>query len=115
MSHRRLEQFEPGEWNKKVPPSLGWVQPRRPPQTPDLEDSKESTADPSPPAAQIESNYDETIDSFDDMALKSELVRGVHNHGFERPSAVQQRVIAPVIKGERSDGGDGQTAHRQPG
>ena len=25
---------------------------------------------------QIESNYDETVDSFDDMSLKSELLRG---------------------------------------
>ena len=25
---------------------------------------------------QIESNYDETVDSFDDMALKAELLRG---------------------------------------
>jgi hypothetical protein len=25
---------------------------------------------------QIESNYDETVDSFDDMNLKSELLRG---------------------------------------
>jgi translation initiation factor 4A len=62
------------------------------------------------PAAQIESNNDETVDSFDDMALKSELIRGVYNYGFERPSAVQQRVIAPVIKGEREDGSDGYSA-----
>lgn len=27
-------------------------------------------------AGQIESNYDETVDSFDDMNLKSELLRG---------------------------------------
>jgi translation initiation factor 4A len=28
------------------------------------------------PEGQIESNYDETVDSFDDMNLKSELLRG---------------------------------------
>jgi len=48
------------------------------------------------------------------MAFKKELVRGVYNYGFERPSAVQQRVIAPVMNGERSDGGDGQPAAHEP-
>lgn len=73
--------------------------------------SSESTTYLSPPAAQIESNYDETINSFDDMPLEKELVRGIYNYGFERPSAVQQRVIAPVTKGKRRGGGDGQAAY----
>jgi len=29
------------------------------------------------PTSQIESNYDETVESFDDMDLKPELLRGV--------------------------------------
>lgn len=29
------------------------------------------------PSNQIESNYDETVESFDDMALKPELLRGM--------------------------------------
>jgi hypothetical protein len=53
-----------------------------------------------PRAAQIESNYDEVTDSFDNMNLKAELLRGVYAYGFERPSAIQQRAIMPVIKGE---------------
>jgi len=48
---------------------------------------------------QIESNYDETTDSFDSMNLKPELLRGVYAYGFERPSAIQQRAIMPIIKG----------------
>jgi translation initiation factor 4A len=52
------------------------------------------------PLGQIESNYDETVDSFDSMNLKPELLRGVYAYGFERPSAIQQRAIMPVIKGE---------------
>jgi translation initiation factor 4A len=52
------------------------------------------------PEGQIESNYDETTDSFDNMNLKAELLRGVYAYGFERPSAIQQRAIMPVIKGE---------------
>lgn len=51
-------------------------------------------------AGQIESNYDEITDSFDNMNLKPELLRGVYAYGFERPSAIQQRAIMPVIKGE---------------
>ena len=53
-----------------------------------------------PHAGQIESNYDEITDSFDNMNLKAELLRGVYAYGFERPSAIQQRAIMPVIKGE---------------
>ena len=53
-------------------------------------------------SGQIESNYDEVTDSFDSMSLKSELLRGVYAYGFERPSAIQQRAIMPVIKGDCS-------------
>ncbi|KAJ6146037.1 Helicase C-terminal [Penicillium chrysogenum] len=49
---------------------------------------------------QIESNYDEVTDSFDSMDLKPELLRGVYAYGFERPSAIQQRAIMPIIKGQ---------------
>ncbi|CCE27936.1 probable translation initiation factor eIF-4A [Claviceps purpurea 20.1] len=63
---------------------------------------------------QIESNYDETVDSFDDMSLKAELLRGVYAYGFERPSAIQQRAIMPVIKGHdviaQAQSGTGKTA-----
>ncbi|KGY15709.1 ATP-dependent RNA helicase eIF4A [Paracoccidioides brasiliensis Pb03] len=51
------------------------------------------------PEGQIESNYDEITDSFDAMNLRAELLRGVYAYGFERPSAIQQRAIMPVIKG----------------
>ncbi|KAK0260047.1 ATP-dependent RNA helicase eIF4A [Friedmanniomyces endolithicus] len=65
-------------------------------------------------AAQIESNYDETTDSFDAMNLKPELLRGVYAYGFERPSAIQQRAIMPVIKGNdviaQAQSGTGKTA-----
>jgi superfamily II DNA/RNA helicase len=77
--------------------------------------SSESITNTSLLAAHTESNYDETIDSFDDMTLKTELVRGIYSYGFERPSAVQQRVIMPVIKGERRDGGGEQAAHEALG
>ncbi|KFY14646.1 hypothetical protein V491_05959 [Pseudogymnoascus sp. VKM F-3775] len=66
------------------------------------------------PEGQIESNYDETVDSFDTMDLKPELLRGVYAYGFERPSAIQQRAIMPVIKGHdviaQAQSGTGKTA-----
>lgn len=66
------------------------------------------------PERQIESNYDETVDSFDEMNLRSELLRGIYAYGFERPSAIQQRAIMPVIKGHdviaQAQSGTGKTA-----
>ena len=37
------------------------------------------------------------MDSFDDMDLDAELLRGIYAYGFEKPSAIQQRGILPVI------------------
>ncbi|KAE8134237.1 P-loop containing nucleoside triphosphate hydrolase protein [Aspergillus pseudotamarii] len=66
------------------------------------------------PEGQIESNYDEVVDSFDSMDLKPELLRGVYAYGFERPSAIQQRAIMPIIKGNdviaQAQSGTGKTA-----
>lgn len=42
------------------------------------------------------------VDSFDDMNLKENLLRGVYAYGFEKPSAIQQRAILPCIKGKKS-------------
>jgi translation initiation factor 4A len=38
-------------------------------------------------------------ESFDAMGLRDELLRGIYAYGFEKPSAIQQRAIVPVIKG----------------
>jgi translation initiation factor 4A len=37
--------------------------------------------------------------SFDDMPLNTMLLRGIYSYGFEKPSAIQQRAIVPMIKG----------------
>jgi len=37
--------------------------------------------------------------SFDDMPLNTMLLRGIYSYGFEKPSAIQQRSIVPMIKG----------------
>lgn len=42
----------------------------------------------------------ETYTDFDDMGLSDKLLRGVFANGFEKPSAIQQRAIKPVIDGK---------------
>ncbi|KAL5529279.1 TIF1 [Sanghuangporus baumii] len=65
-------------------------------------------------ANEIESNWDQVVDNFDNMDLKPELLRGIYAYGFERPSAIQQRAIVPVIKGHdviaQAQSGTGKTA-----
>ena len=43
-------------------------------------------------------NYDKVVDSFEDMDLNPDLLRGVYAHGFDKPSPIQQRAILPVIE-----------------
>jgi len=33
------------------------------------------------------------------MNLKEELLKGIYAYGFDRPSAVQQKAILPILKG----------------
>eukprot|EP01120_Amphizonella_sp_Union-15-10_P015146 TRINITY_DN770_c0_g2_i1.p1 TRINITY_DN770_c0_g2~~TRINITY_DN770_c0_g2_i1.p1 ORF type:complete len:410 (-),score=74.87 TRINITY_DN770_c0_g2_i1:51-1280(-) len=52
--------------------------------------------------------------TFDGMGLREELLRGVFHYGFEKPSAIQQRAIAPLIKKRdliaQAQSGTGKTA-----
>jgi len=54
------------------------------------------------------------VDSFDDLELQEGLLRGIYSYGFERPSAIQQRGIRPVLDGRDTIGqaqsGTGKTA-----
>ena len=38
------------------------------------------------------------VDTFEKMGLKEDLLRGIFAHGFEKPSAIQQRVITPILQ-----------------
>lgn len=53
-------------------------------------------------------------ETFDEMNLKPSLLRGIYAHGFERPSAIQQRAIRPILRGRdviaQSQSGTGKTA-----
>ena len=41
----------------------------------------------------------EVIPTFDRMGLREDLLRGIYAYGFEKPSAIQQRAIRPLLKG----------------
>lgn len=75
------------------------------------DDSRNKDMDPD---GVIESTWDEVVTSFEDMNLNNELLRGVFAYGFERPSAIQQRAIAPCILGHdviaQAQSGTGKTA-----
>merc|ERR1712076_260462 len=54
------------------------------------------------------------IRAFEEMKLKSDLLRGIYAYGFEKPSAIQQRAITPIVQGRdviaQSQSGTGKTA-----
>merc|ERR1712166_861526 len=57
---------------------------------------------------------DEVCESFDDMNLREDLLRGIYAYGFEKPSAIQQRAIIPCVQGRdviaQAQSGTGKTA-----
>jgi translation initiation factor 4A len=38
-------------------------------------------------------------ETFDSMNLPENLLRGIYSHGFERPSAIQQKAVVPIKDG----------------
>lgn len=45
------------------------------------------------------STYNEIYESFSEMGLQENLLRGIYAYGLEKPSIVHQRGIAPLCKG----------------
>merc|ERR1712179_701309 len=62
----------------------------------------------------IATTWNEVHETFDDMNLKTKLVRGIYGYGFEKPSSIQQRAIVPCIQGNdviaQAQSGTGKTA-----
>ncbi|XP_065833631.1 eukaryotic initiation factor 4A-III [Oscarella lobularis] len=54
------------------------------------------------------------VPAFDKMGLREELVRGIYAYGFEKPSAIQQRAMRPIIQQRdviaQAQSGTGKTA-----
>lgn len=63
---------------------------------------------------EIQSTWHEVHETFDDMNLDPQLLRGIYGYGFEKPSTIQQRAIVPCIKGHdviaQAQSGTGKTA-----
>jgi len=59
------------------------------------------------------SKQKDVVTTFDEMGLKKGLLRGIYGYGFEKPSAVQQRAIMPILRGldviAQSQSGTGKT------
>ncbi|QPG75076.1 translation initiation factor eIF4A [Brettanomyces nanus] len=72
------------------------------------------TAGPQIDANGMETNYDKIVYTFDELNLKPEILRGIYAYGYEHPSAIQQRAIAPIIEGRdvlaQAQSGTGKTA-----
>ena len=56
----------------------------------------------------------EPILSFENMGIKEDLLRGIYAYGFEKPSAIQQRAVRPIIEGRdviaQAQSGTGKTS-----
>ena len=62
----------------------------------------------------METNFSTSVETFDELNLKSELLRGIYGYGFEKPSLIQQRAILPIIEQNdviaQAQSGTGKTA-----
>jgi hypothetical protein len=60
------------------------------------------------------SPYLDDLDSFDDLGLSDEVLRGVYAYGFESPSSLQRACFMPLLRGHnvviQSPSGTGKTA-----
>lgn len=56
----------------------------------------------------------QVVTSFSDMGLNEDLLRGIFAYNFEKPSAIQQRAILPIVAGRdviaQAQAGTGKTA-----
>uniref|UniRef100_A0A453DEY4 Helicase ATP-binding domain-containing protein n=1 Tax=Aegilops tauschii subsp. strangulata TaxID=200361 RepID=A0A453DEY4_AEGTS len=56
----------------------------------------------------------EVVGSFDAMGIREDLLRGIYGYGFEKPSAIQQRAVVPIIAGRdviaQAQSGTGKTS-----
>ena len=62
----------------------------------------------------MESNFEGSVETFDELNLKPDLLRGIYGYGFEKPSIIQQKAILPIIQGNdviaQAQSGTGKTA-----
>jgi translation initiation factor 4A len=58
--------------------------------------------------------FSETIETWDDLEISTELLKGIFAYGFETPSPIQKKAIVPLMKGRdvlaQAQSGTGKTA-----
>jgi translation initiation factor 4A len=63
---------------------------------------------------EIQTNWEETVDSFDQLDLKADLLRGIYGYGFVKPSVIQSKGVLPILKNRdtiaQAQSGTGKTA-----
>jgi len=63
---------------------------------------------------EIQSNWEETVDSFDALDLKPDLLRGIYGYGFVKPSVIQSKGVLPILRTKdtiaQAQSGTGKTA-----
>jgi len=79
------------------------------------QEKQEKGSASNPKDKEAETKWDEhVVTSFDDMNLRDDLLRGIYAYGFEKPSAIQQRGIMPILAGNdtiaQAQSGTGKTA-----
>ncbi|PRP73540.1 eukaryotic initiation factor 4A-III [Planoprotostelium fungivorum] len=66
------------------------------------------------PSLEFQGSKVELCPTFEKMGLRDELLRGIFAYDFKKPSAIQQRAIAPIITGRdviaQAQSGTGKTA-----
>jgi len=48
---------------------------------------------------EVEVEVIKEIDTWDDLEIPSDLLRGIYGYGFEKPSEIQRKSIAPILMG----------------
>jgi len=80
----------------------------------EIEENVENVTKTPEVEVEMETNWDEIVESFDELELKKDLLRGIYGYGFEKPSPIQQKAIMPIIKGKdviaQAQSGTGKTA-----
>lgn len=62
----------------------------------------------------FKTNWDKVVNSFEEMNLKRDLMRGIFGYGYEKPSAIQSKGILPLMMHKdvigQAQSGSGKTA-----
>lgn len=70
--------------------------------------------EPKTKVEEVEDNWNESVETFDDLNIKEELLRGIYGYGYEKPSVIQKKGILPLLKTRdtiaQAQSGTGKTA-----